>query len=210
MEASLAGLDGLNPGWREILLVLILLIILYMIWLLWNMRRMQRDRRRPASPLEPRVASPLDNLGEARDEDDAAYTYSLSPRPVLTENEPRVEEALSRREPAWTPPDNAAGFAQQAFMDGVERELEQVREEMDALRGGLAALRQEVAGLHETFQQEVLAARAAQNASPLYSDAMQMAILGHDALTISERCGIARAEAELVVALVKNKDVHSP
>jgi hypothetical protein len=104
--------------------------------------------------------------------------------------------------------EHTADFAQQAFMEGVEREMEQLREEVDALRGALAALREEVTALRDDFQQETQAARAVQNASPLYGDAMQMAILGHDALTISERCGISRAEAELVVALVKNKDMN--
>jgi hypothetical protein len=34
---------------------------------------------------------------------------------------------------------------------------------------------------------------------------MQMAIQGHDATTIAHRCGIARAEADLVVALARNR-----
>jgi hypothetical protein len=36
---------------------------------------------------------------------------------------------------------------------------------------------------------------------------MQMAIQGHDALTIAQHCGIARAEAELVVSLARNRDL---
>ena len=48
--------------------------------------------------------------------------------------------------------------------------------------------------------------RVTQNVSPIYSDAMQMALQGHDATTISQHCGIARAEAELVVALVRNRN----
>ncbi len=196
MQLSLAGLEGLSLGWRELLLVLILAIVIYMIWLLWRMRRISRRQEAPRPLREPRVASPLDNLGDEEEAEAEPLVYAMPPRGPDTE-------------PAWTSADTA-GFAQQAFMDGVERELEQVREEMDALRGALAGLREEMAGLREEFQQEVLATRAAQNASPLYSDAMQMAILGHDALTISERCGIARAEAELVVALVKNKDGNSP
>jgi hypothetical protein len=46
---------------------------------------------------------------------------------------------------------------------------------------------------------------SAQGASPLYNDAMQMAIQGHDATTIAHHCGIARAEADLVVALARNR-----
>lgn len=100
-------------------------------------------------------------------------------------------------EVAWREP--PAHQAQETFMRGVESEVEQLRDEVDMLRGELAALRQE---LHT----EVTQMRAVQTVSPLYSDAMQMATLGHDAATIAERCGIARAEAELVVALVKNQE----
>ena len=46
----------------------------------------------------------------------------------------------------------------------------------------------------------------AQMIAPQYSDAMQMALQHHDAATISQQCGISRAEAELVVALVRNRD----
>lgn len=89
-------------------------------------------------------------------------------------------------------------LAQEAFMRGVEAEMAQLREEVDALRGEVAALRDEI-------RQEVGHMRATQTVSPIYTDAMQMAQLGHDAATIAERCGIARAEAELVVALVKSQ-----
>ncbi|MDR1648436.1 MAG: DUF2802 domain-containing protein [Zoogloeaceae bacterium] len=104
--------------------------------------------------------------------------------------------------PVWSVAD-AVGLAQQAFMHGVEREIAQVHDEIDALRGALANLREDIALLRENFQQEVSANRVAQGTSPLYNDAMQMAMLGHDATTISERCGISRAEADLVTALVK-------
>ncbi|MGE5384729.1 MAG: DUF2802 domain-containing protein [Betaproteobacteria bacterium] len=35
---------------------------------------------------------------------------------------------------------------------------------------------------------------------------MQMAMTGYDTDVIAERCGISRAEAELVAALVKNQE----
>ena len=47
--------------------------------------------------------------------------------------------------------------------------------------------------------------RATQTVSPIYGDAMQMAAAGYDAAMIAERCGIARAEAELVVALARSQ-----
>lgn len=106
-------------------------------------------------------------------------------------------ESASPEPMAWQEaPDK---LARDAFMAGVEAELAQLREETDALRGEVAALREE---LHA----ELGHLRASQTVSPLYSDAMQMATAGHDPATIAECCGISRAEAELVVALVKSQN----
>ena len=86
------------------------------------------------------------------------------------------------------------------LMDGMSRELKELRQEVAILRDSFALLRDEMEMLRNSLQNT----QVAQNASPLYKEAMQMAILGHDALTISERCGISRAEADLVVSLIKN------
>lgn len=91
------------------------------------------------------------------------------------------------------------GLAAELLRTGLEQELEQLREEVDAMRGELAALREDM--LHELAQ-----LRASQTISPIYGDAMQMAAAGYDPAAIAERCGIARAEAELVVALSKNQE----
>lgn len=124
----------------------------------------------------------------------AAPTMNAGPAEPQTEG---GEPAAGEGETGWQLAQSH--LAQDAFMRGVEDELGQLRDEVDALRGELAALRDEI-------RQEVGHMRANQTASPLYTDAMQMAQLGHDAATIAERCGIARAEAELVVALVKSQN----
>ena len=80
----------------------------------------------------------------------------------------------------------------------MEREISLLREEVDILRSELAALRNDM-------QHDLAQVRVAQNVSPLYGDAMQMAVAGHSAEMIAERCGIARAEAELVVALTQSQ-----
>lgn len=122
--------------------------------------------------------------------------------PAVSVTVPEVAVTLPPAEavsaPAW--PESPQALAQEAFMRGVEGELAQLREELDALRGEVSALRQD-------WHQEMAGLRATQSASPIYSDAMQMARMGHDAQTIAERCGIARAEAELVVALVNNQNL---
>lgn len=152
------------------------LIGLVVVYILVVLLRMRRLRRKAAEVVAP-VA------GSARAE------------PMVEAGAPAP--AAPGGEVAWREP--PAHQAQETFMRGVESEVEQLRDEVDMLRGELAALRQE---LHT----EVTQMRAVQTVSPLYSDAMQMATLGHDAATIAERCGIARAEAELVVALVKNQE----
>jgi len=123
----------------------------------------------------------------------------LRARPPAAEPVQPVEPAVRDREeiPDWQA--TQPRLAQETFMRGIENELAQLRDEVDALRGEVAALRDEM-------WQEVGHMRASQTVSPLYNDAMQMAQRGHDAATIAERCGIARAEAELVVALVKSQN----
>ena len=89
--------------------------------------------------------------------------------------------------------------SQTTLIRGLEYEIVHLRDEMDALRSEFAALRSELG-------QEISRLRNSQTVSPLYSDAMQMAAAGHDAEQIAERCGISRAEADLVVALVNTSE----
>ena len=91
-----------------------------------------------------------------------------------------------------------AGMAPGLELAHMEREISLLREEVDILRSELAALRNDM-------QHDLAQVRVAQNVSPLYGDAMQMAVAGHSAEMIAERCGIARAEAELVVALTQSQ-----
>ena len=95
-------------------------------------------------------------------------------------------------------PSLVAGMASGPELAHMEREISLLREEVDILRSELAALRNDM-------QHDLAQVRVAQNVSPLYGDAMQMAVAGHSAEMIAERCGIARAEAELVVALTQSQ-----
>lgn len=91
------------------------------------------------------------------------------------------------------------GLAENVLRSALEQEVSQLRDEVDAIRGELAALRGDML-------QELAHLRASQTVSPIYGDAMQMAVSGYDPAAIAERCGIARAEAELVVALAKSQE----
>lgn len=114
---------------------------------------------------------------------------------ALKEPEPEPERRV-KPEFAWNePPPEIPG---QQMMDRLEREVAQLRSEVGRLRSELADAR-------EAFQHELIQDRAVQSVAPVYSEAMQMAMQGHDAMTISEHCGVARAEAELVVSLVRSR-----
>lgn len=106
-------------------------------------------------------------------------------------------EASGDVDESWA--ETSAGLAGDTLRSGLEQELAQMRDEVDAIRSELAALRQDM-------QQELSHLRAGQTVSPIYGDAMQMAVSGYDPAAIAERCGIARAEAELVVALAKSQE----
>ena len=122
-----------------------------------------------------------------------------APPPVAAAEPPQAAPmrttAVAPDEEAWSAP----GLGEEVLRSGLEQEVAMLRDEVDALRGELAALR-------DDLQHELGQMRAAQTVSPIYGDAMQMAAAGYDPAAIAERCGIARAEAELVVALTKSQE----
>lgn len=163
-------------GLREGVIGLISLVALYIVFVLVRMLRLHK---KPAPQ--------------------AAASAAPSREPVLPPAvPPAAEEApeLSLEE-AWEPV--PSGLADELVRHGLEQEITQLRDEVDAVRGELAALRQDML-------QELAHLRAQQTVSPIYGDAMQMAAAGYDPAMIAERCGIARAEAELVVALAKSQE----
>jgi hypothetical protein len=90
---------------------------------------------------------------------------------------------------AATPP-VAASFEDRLFRTNIEAELQ--------------ALRQEVAELREALEQ----IKASRRVSPQYNEAMLLAQRGVDASIIADRCAIAIGEAELVVALSRNRQEY--
>lgn len=177
----MGDLAEVTIGWREIVVGIIVLVAVYMLVVILRMQGL----RRKATP--PKVVPPVEPGTVAGKQDLAAQDVPAS----------AVAEVAPAEAETWQEP--AGMSAPAVFIQGVDAEVVQLRDEVDALRGELAALRDE---LHN----ELAHLRATQTVSPLYSDAMQMATLGHDATIIAERCGIARAEAELMVALVKNQE----
>ena len=182
MTSSLTSFEvaGIAFGLREAVIALIALVALYMAIVLWRMRRLRGQKAAKAGePVAPSLGSEQDFA-----EDEGAAV--------------RLSDA-ARRQAAAAWEEAPAGMADDLLRSGLEREIAILRDEVDALRGELAALRNDM-------QQEMAHLRATQSVSPIYGDAMQLAQAGYDPAAIAERCGIARAEAELVVALTKSQE----
>lgn len=177
-----------NLGWREALVAIVALLVFYVVFVFFRFRRLKRARVALNHP-DPLLAK------------SAVAAYASVQEPVLSFN---PGEPIPLAEPSeaafpWNePPPEIPG---QQRIEALERETAQLRKEVGGLRAEVLVLREEQ-------RREHAQAQVAQNVSPLYSDAMQMAMQGHDAATISQHCGIARAEAELVVALVRNRDTR--
>lgn len=174
-------LAGLTLGLREGLVALIVLVGLYMAYELIRIRYLRNKAEVEALALAEKP-EPLVNVTD-EDADDLPSPKTRRPEPVP--------------EPLWEHP--PPGLVEGVLRQGMEQEITQLREELDSIRGELAALRADM-------QQEIGVIRASQTVSPIYGDAMQMAMSGYDPSLIAERCGIARAEAELVVSLAKSQN----
>lgn len=188
MSAWLPDLAGL--GWREAVLGLVVGFAIYALVVLVRMLRLALGRSAPPTtpPADSFQAVQRDALQPYLREMAAGDEAASAARSPAAGAAPAADEGL-----AWERP--PTDFAERQVRQGLEREVATLREEVDSLRGALAALREEV-------RQDMAGIKAQQSVSPFYRDAMQMALAGASADTIAERCGIARGEAELVVALV--------
>jgi hypothetical protein len=180
--------DGLvNLSWREGLIAIVVLLVLYVIVVFLRMRRLKRQPHSVVDRFAALSAS-------------AAYAAMQEPEHNKTSVLPVAHAETAAPSFAWNEPPPAAPGQQ---FEALERELTQLRKEVGSLRAEVLLLREEQ-------RRDLAQSRATQNVSPLYSDAMQMAMRGYDAASISQQCGIARAEAELVVALVRNQETRDP
>lgn len=169
---------GMTIGLREGLMALIVLVAVYILFVLLRMFHLRK----------PAVLAPAENK-----EEEPAVGDELAHEPPSLPDDPAESVSL----PEWEK--IPAALADDVLRNGLEQELAQLRDEVDAVRGELAALRNDM-------QKELAHLRASQSVSPIYGDAMQLAVSGYDAAAIAERCGIARAEADLVVALAKSQE----
>ena len=205
MDFDLLG----SLGWREGLIAVIVLLVAYIILLYLRMRRLQRGVI-TSPPLAAQAAQAAAAYAAVQESASAQGAAAAAVDPVVTVAAPppsgsasvAAPDAPAGAEPAspefaWNEP--PAGMPGQAWIDSLQREVYQLRCEVDELRTEVLAAREDFR------QQSRQSTGSAPAAAPLYNDAMQMAIQGHDATTIAHHCGIARAEADLVVALARNR-----
>lgn len=201
---------GFPPGTvlnvRDALLAIVVLLAVYILAVVLRYRRLRRqaEEAQPDEPAEKAAAPAAADAPAAPASGARLYAAVQETAQAPASAAPR-EHAL-RQEPAVAPaplapplPVNlAAEVADTPVVQAIERDLTMLRQEIQHLQGELERVQGE---MRDRFTQ----LQATQHMSPLYSDAMQMAAAGHDAQTIADRCNIARAEADLVVALVRNQ-----
>ena len=174
-------------GWREALIAAIALLALYILFAFLRINRL-RDETRRVQELSPGAIQDAVSSYAAVQEPDAP--------PVRTRTAPEPAPPAEERQAfAWNEAPPESPDSRQ--IGALEQELSQLRREVGGLRSEMQALREEQ-------RREISKVQATQHVSPFYSDAVQLATQGHEAADISARCGISRAEAELVVALAKS------
>ena len=180
-------------GWREALVAIVVLLVLYILFTFLRMSRLRNGARR-AQEMSP---------GAIRN---AVQAYAAVQEPEAPAVPPDGGVPAA---PAESPvPTRGAAFAwNEPPSENPERHrVEVLEQDLAQLRREVGGLRAEVQALREEQRREINKVEVTQNASPFYSDAMQLATQGREAADISVLCGISRAEADLVVALARNKD----
>lgn len=117
---------------------------------------------------------------------DVVYGFSRS-RPSLADI-----AAIDAQPPPADPQQTASvmPFGEQLFRSSVEAELQQLRSEIASIKESLAQM------------------QASRRVSPQYNEAMQLAQRGMSAQGIADQCSISLGEAELIVALSRNKQEY--
>ena len=183
-----------NLNWRWALIALVALLALYVLVAYIRNRRLKNRSKPVVKTVEPIVAQAAV----------AAYVAVQEPEAAI----PSVGASAGTPEPLAAPSEAAFPWNEPPPDIPGQRRIEDLEREVLQLRKEVGGLRAEVLVLREEQRRELKQVQVTQNVSPLYSDAMQMAMQGHDAATISQYCGISRAEAELVVTLVRNRDLQ--
>ena len=211
------GLDALAYlGWREAIVAVATLLTIYVIVVFLRINRLRREKS--LAPVNGAKQKALDAYAEAQaplfsppylGPDPVEHSVASAPEPATHEQSlPEPLAAPSEVAFPWNePPEPAIPPAEQPQIETLEREVRELRREIGSLRAELLAWHATVQQQAETKSMPAVAQPISMPPpiSPLYSEPMQMAMHGASAGEISMHCGISRAEAELVVALVRNR-----
>ena len=199
----------INLSLRDALIALVALLLLYLIVAFLRIRRLKRRKAGVEAPSPVAVQSAVAAYAAVQEPE-----LKTEPEPVRPDSRKLEPEPLAAPSDAafpWNePPGETALLRQVASLEG---EVAQLRKEVGGLRAEVLILREEqqrvmnVAAELPVADVVEEAVEVASSVSPLYNEAMQFALQGQDAAAISQSCGISRAEAELVVALVRNREI---
>lgn len=187
-------------GVRELIIALVVVVVIYMLFVVLRMKSLTTRRHFDEIAAARYEADLTESPGKKRKGKKGEAEFSLS-SPVAPSKDdldsfysqsPRIEPKNKYAEP----PDITIASFDQEKLTRLERDLTATREELDALRTAFAQTR-------DSLLAEVERLKAGQRVSPTYGDSLQMAMSGSTAEEIAARCGIARAEAELVLSLAR-------
>lgn len=219
MTEWLATLQSLLPaalpagfGVREMIVGLLVIIVIYMLVVIFRMKSLS-TRKRFEELSAARYESDLIGDGGQAAVEASSHKARHANEEALSAPPPgkaRLDSFYDapRREPknkyfelpetdheSPSAPSPIAALDQEKLLR-LERELNATREELDALRSAFAATR-------DTHAADIERLKAGQRVSPTYNDSLRMAMAGASAEEIAASCGIARAEAELVMSLAR-------
>jgi hypothetical protein len=175
-------------GWRNLVVWLVAALAVYILVLLLRMARLSRP---------PPAGGSFEQLRQAK-----LQPYLDGQGGI---GEPLIDDRRGRASAFVPDPAEGAGlawneapqrFAEQQVQAALQREVEALREEVGGLREAFSALR-------EDLLKDLAALRAQQGVAAFYREAMRLALAGRGADEIAAQCGIARAEADLVIALAQ-------
>jgi len=172
------AMDFTDFSIRYAIISTVAVIAVYMLVLLLRLSQVKRPK--PGIPVIEKAL---------KFDADGIYTLRRGPA-AKVEDDPQPTGRWPAEEPESEDPSRTSQFGEQLFRTSIEAELQQMRSE--------------VAGLKETIAQ----LKAARRVSPQYNEAMSLAQRGMDKQIIADECGISIGEAELVLALSRNKQEY--
>lgn len=193
-----------NAGWRETLIAVVVLLVFYIAFVFLRMRHLKRESDGASGALESpfKVAS-------------AVAAYTGTEKTVIAsesgENTALGQLGTSEFQFPWNEAAVAPKVPQPDFqIEVLAVDVEQLRKEVGALRAEILLLKEALKRPPQPEPEPDVRRQPslAEMIAPQYSEAMQLARKKMEPAEISQQCGISRAEAELVAALVKNRDTH--